>query len=415
VMESGFGHNLDNLVSSSFSSLIHPENLGPPGDYRSNDAEIRSFFLKAALSGDGNTKSITQLSPDDISIGLLFALFAENPEKVTSQNRCLEIIQTYPIFAESGYQPTTECARRLHIIHSKNFTGSSYKKFKTSWRATKNSNQLIAFLTRSIFAVSTPKHLQEEHRSNPPYCDPAETQGITERIEPEIPGVSGSAHLNSYVLSTPPAVCVKEGMCERKREKVRDKERERFKKKERSERSLSHTLSYSRHSISHSRSLISLTHRHTYSSLSLSLTWLSLSRTHLLLSLSLTLILAHYSLSFTHTHLLLSLSFTPLSVTHTLAPLSIVDSSLSLSLTLTPLSLAHLSLSLTHTPLLLSLSDSLRPSVLSLSLSYTHLLLSLCLTTSLPHSLTLTLTALSHTHTVSHTSHSPSRTRLLRE
>jgi hypothetical protein len=77
------------------------------------------------------------------------------------------------------------------------------------------------WLNEPLFPTKTaPEPPQEENRSNAPYCNPAETQGITERIEPEIPGVSGSAHLNSYVLSTPPAVCVRDGMCERKREKV---------------------------------------------------------------------------------------------------------------------------------------------------------------------------------------------------
>ena len=137
VMESGLGHNLVNQVSSSFSSLIHPENLDPPGDYRSSDAEIGSCFLKAALSGYCNTKSITQLSPDDISMGLLFALFLEKPKNVTAQQHSLEIIKTYPIFAESGYQPTKEWALQLSLIHSRHFTGSSYKTFKAKWRKNK--------------------------------------------------------------------------------------------------------------------------------------------------------------------------------------------------------------------------------------------------------------------------------------
>jgi hypothetical protein len=81
-----------------FSSLIHPENLGSPGNYRTSDVEICLCFLKAAFSGDGNTQITTQLSPGDISMGLLFVLFTENPENVTQQKCSLEIIKTYPIF-----------------------------------------------------------------------------------------------------------------------------------------------------------------------------------------------------------------------------------------------------------------------------------------------------------------------------
>ena len=113
VIESGKEHYLYSRVSTISSHLIHPQNLDSPGDYRTNDAQICSAFLGSALSADGNTQSITQLNPDDISMGLLFALFSEKPANQTQQARALEIIETYPVFGEHDYNSNNEGARQL--------------------------------------------------------------------------------------------------------------------------------------------------------------------------------------------------------------------------------------------------------------------------------------------------------------
>ena len=147
VIESGKEHDLYNRVSTISSHLIHLQKLDSPGDYRTNDAQICSAFLGSALSGDGNTQSITQLNPDDISMGLLFALFREKPVNQTQQARALAIIETYPVFGEHDYNSNNEGALQLCTFFCKHFRGTVYSGGKKLWCETKNSTQLLSFLT----------------------------------------------------------------------------------------------------------------------------------------------------------------------------------------------------------------------------------------------------------------------------
>ena len=112
----------NNLACRDFHSnvsLIHPETLSCTRGYKHSNEEIDDQFRAAALSKLPGSPDITCVSFQDISLGLLFALFGKYEGKQSHGAIAAKIIETNACFRGTTYTNDAEGAQKLR----KTYTG----------------------------------------------------------------------------------------------------------------------------------------------------------------------------------------------------------------------------------------------------------------------------------------------------
>ena len=123
---------------------------------------------------------------DNISYGLLFAMFTELSVECTQQSAALTIVSKNMCFQGTKFTASSEGARLLTQVYSKRISGPVFARKKLAWRKGEKgaSEDLLAWLKQSVLSGQT---------STP---DPG-------TASPPAPVLSFAAALNAPLLSTP--------------------------------------------------------------------------------------------------------------------------------------------------------------------------------------------------------------------
>ena len=95
------------------------------------------------------------MSFQDISLGLLFALFGKYEGKQSHGASAAKIIQTNACFRGTTYTNDSEGAQKLRKTYTGQFGGDVFKKKKVLWRKKPNSSDLLEWLKKTIFTKVT--------------------------------------------------------------------------------------------------------------------------------------------------------------------------------------------------------------------------------------------------------------------
>ena len=127
------GQALGNAHSTSSTALVHPEDLGSCPAQKQEDQHLAAIFASAALQ---NAPGLTlgQVMFDNISYGLLFAMFTELSVECTQQSAALTIVSKNMCFQGTKFTASSEGARLLTQVYSKRISGPVFARKKLAWR-----------------------------------------------------------------------------------------------------------------------------------------------------------------------------------------------------------------------------------------------------------------------------------------